>query len=139
MSACVYLFCCLCIYLILMRILIPLCFFQGLVYIPFISFKIAIKFVHSESAFSYLPFCCCCWLGSSPNDIKLKCALSLPLSQVVVIIFENYCYKLIGRSKTNACILTHIPCFSLKSVFLIQNTKILPSKASITRNLSHFL
>lgn len=80
----------LCVYLILMRIMIPLCFFQGLVYIPFTSFKIAIKFVHSESAFSYLPFVVVvvCRIFH-PGDIKLKCALVfsyLSLSQVVVII-----------------------------------------------------
>lgn len=47
-------------------------------------------------------------------------------------ISENYFYKLIGRSKTNAYFLTHTFLLFLKSVFLIQNTKILPSKASIT-------
>lgn len=115
--------------------MIPLCFFQGLVYIPFTSFKIAIKFVHSESAFSYLPFCCCYLLGFASQWHKIKmCSFVTPLASGCHHISENYVYKLIGRSKTNACFLTHtFHLFSLKSVFLIQNTKILPSKASITR------
>lgn len=81
----------LCVYLILMRIMIPLCFFQGLVYIPFTSFKIAIKFVHSESAFSYLPFCCCCCFQDiHPGDIKLKCALLFSS----LFIFSSGCHHL---------------------------------------------
>lgn len=62
------------------------------------------------------------------------CSFVTPLASGCHHISENYFYKLIGRSKTNVCFLTHtFYLFSLKSVFLIQNTKILPSKASITR------
>lgn len=68
------------------------------------------------------------------------CSFVTPLASGCHHIFENYFYKLIGRSKTNACFLTHtFLCSSLKSVFLIQNTKILPSKASITRKSLPFL
>lgn len=68
------------------------------------------------------------------------CSFVTPLTSGCHHISENYFYKLIGRSKTNACFLTHtFLCFSLKSVFLIQNTKILPSKASFTRKSLPFL
>lgn len=80
-------------------------------------------------------FCCCYLLGFASQWHKIKmCSFVTPLASGCHHISENYFYKLIGRSKTNACFLTHtFLFFSLKSVFLIQNTKILPSKASITR------
>lgn len=86
-------------------------------------------------------FCCCYLLGFASQWHKIKmCSFVTPLASGCHHISENYFYKPIGRSKTNACFLTHtFLCFSLKSIFLIQNTKILPSKASITRKSLPFL
>lgn len=68
------------------------------------------------------------------------CSFVTPLASGCHHISENYFHNFIGRIKTNACFLTHtFLCFSLKSVFLIQNTKILPSKASFTRKSLPFL